>query len=124
MYRVSKRMEISAMHQLCLGYESKCTNPHGHNWIITVEIEGPRLNEDGMLLDFTVIKQLIHDKIDHKNLNKVLDFNPTAENMTTWIRDEIDNYLRANMKDLMSYCSKVRVEETQGNYAEWEVEIK
>ncbi|MBQ6659367.1 MAG: 6-carboxytetrahydropterin synthase, partial [Prevotella sp.] len=36
MYYVKKTMEISAAHQLQLDYESKCTNLHGHNWIITV----------------------------------------------------------------------------------------
>lgn len=124
MYRVSKRMEISAMHQLQLDYDSPCGNAHGHNWFITVEITGSKLNNNGMLLDFTVIKELIHRKMDHKNLNDVFKFNPTAENIAKWVAEEIDNYLDKTDGHLFTYCSKVRVEETQGNYAEWEAEVK
>lgn len=124
MYRVSKKMEICAMHHLDLDYVSPCSGPHGHNWFITVEIEGIQLNNNGMLIDFTVIKELIHSKMDHKNLNEVFDFNPTAENIAFWVSKEIDNYLRETLGLLFAHCSKVRVEETQGNYAEWEAEIK
>jgi 6-pyruvoyltetrahydropterin/6-carboxytetrahydropterin synthase len=119
MYRVSKKMEISAMHHLELSYDSPCESFHGHNWYITVEVEGPELNEDGMLIDFTIIKQLIHGKMDHKNLNDVFTFNPTAENISKWVSEQIDNYLSQH-STLYVHCSKVRVEETQGNYSEWE----
>lgn len=116
MYRISKRMEISAMHQLSLNYESKCQNSHGHNWFITVEIEGSRLNENGMLIDFNEIKELIHSKMDHQNLNDVFYFNPTAENIAHWVASRIDDHLG----HAPVHCSRVRVEETQGNFAEWE----
>ena len=36
MFTVTKRLEVSASHQLKLDYPSKCQNLHGHNWIITV----------------------------------------------------------------------------------------
>jgi 6-pyruvoyltetrahydropterin/6-carboxytetrahydropterin synthase len=124
MYRISKKMEISAMHQLSLDYESKCENPHGHNWIVTVEISGHKLNNNGMLIDFTAIKELIHSKMDHKNLNKIFKFNPTAENIAKWIAVRIDEFLSDEQGYTFAYCSKVRVEETQGNYAEWEAEVK
>ena len=81
MYYVKKRLEISASHQLHLSYESKCENLHGHNWIITVYCRAKDLNRDGMVIDFSVIKNVIKEKLDHKNLNDILPFNPTAENM-------------------------------------------
>ena len=124
MYRVSKRMEISAMHQLDLNYVSPCQNPHGHNWYITVEIEGSKLDKNGMLLDFTRIKELVHSKMDHKNLNDIFKFNPTAENIAFWVGEQINDYLREKEGSLFVWCRKVRVEETKGNYAEWEAEIK
>lgn len=116
MYKVSKRMEISAMHQLHLDYESKCNNVHGHNWIITVEIWGRELNENGMLLDFTIIKKLIEDKLDHKNLNQIFSFNPTAENIADFVQTQIN----AHLVGQSAVCKKVRVQETEGNWAEWE----
>ena len=52
MYYVTKRFEISGSHRLELSYESKCSNIHGHNWIITVCCRAAGLNADGMVCDF------------------------------------------------------------------------
>lgn len=110
MYYVSKRMEVAGAHNLTLDYESKCTNLHGHNWIITVYCKSKVLDENGMVIDFKHIKNLISDKLDHKYLNEVVDFNPTAENMAKWICDEVP------------FCYKVTVQESEGNIATYEEE--
>ena len=62
MYYISKRLEISAAHRLQLDYPSKCTNLHGHNWIVTVHCRAAELNANGMVTDFTHIKALITDR--------------------------------------------------------------
>lgn len=108
MYYVKKRLEISASHKLKLSYESKCQNLHGHNWIITVFCKSDVLNEDGMVCDFTHIKKMIHDKLDHQNLNEILDFNPTAENIAHWIVKTIPQ------------CYKASVIESENNEATYE----
>lgn len=105
MYFVSKRMEIAGAHNLKLRYESKCQNIHGHNWIVTVHCKAAQLNEDGMIEDFTNIKKLVHDVLDHKYINEVVDFNPTAENIAKWVCDQIPT------------CYKVEVQESEGNIA-------
>lgn len=105
MYYIQKRLEISCAHRLDLNYESKCTNTHGHNWIINVYCESDTLNENGMVVDFTAIKQVVHGKLDHAYLNDVLDFNPTAERMAEWICNEVP------------YCYRVDVQESEGNTA-------
>lgn len=117
MYKVTKRMEIAGSHQLSLDYSSKCENLHGHNWIVTVEISGEKLNKNGMLADFTYIKKLIHGKLDHQNLNEVFDFNPTAENIAKWVADELDIFYKNDERNVC--CSKVQVQESEGNIAEW-----
>ena len=70
MYYVCKRLEIAGAHALKLSYESKCEDLHGHNWIV---------------------------KIYHKNLNDVLPFNPTAENIARWICDHVENAYRVEV---------------------------
>ena len=108
MYTVIKQMEISASHRLSLSYESKCENLHGHNWIITVYCRSKELNADGMVVDFSHIKQVVKEQLDHKNLNDVLLFNPTAENIARWICDQIPE------------CFKAEVKESEGNTAIYE----
>lgn len=103
MYTVVKRMEVSASHSLCLSYPSKCENLHGHNWIITVWCRSHELNVDGMVVDFTHIKQVVMEQLDHKKLNEVLPFNPTAENIAHWVCEQIPT------------CFKVEVQESEGN---------
>lgn len=98
-------MEIAASHKLQLSYDSPCGNLHGHNWIITVYCKAKKLNADGMVCDFKHIKQTIHDKLDHKNLNEVLGFNPTAENIARWVVNKVP------------HCYKCKVQESEGNTA-------
>ena len=110
MYTVSKRLEVSASHQLKLDYPSKCQNLHGHNWIIIVHCRSKELDLNGMVIDFTIIKEKIHGRLDHQHINDVMgDINSTAENMAKWIADELGET-----------CFKVEVQESEGNIATYE----
>ena len=110
MYYVRKSLEVCAAHNLKLDYESKCENLHGHNWNINIYLKSKKLDENGMVMDFTIIKKKIMDKMDHKYLNEVFDFNPTAENIAHWIQEELGEK-----------CYRVEVEESKNNLAIYEV---
>ena len=99
MYYVKKTLEVSAAHRLILDYESKCTNLHGHNWVITVYCKAESLNKNGMVCDFTHIKNLIKGTLDHRVINEVLPFNPTAENIARWVVDSIPECYRADVQE-------------------------
>lgn len=107
MYTVTKRIEISGSHQLNLPYESKCKNLHGHNWVIDVTLKSEELDDNGMVLDFVKIKEIVN-RLDHAHINDIVSFNPTAENMAKWLCDKIP------------HCVKVSVQETEGNVAIYE----
>lgn len=105
-YSVSKKMEIAACHKLNLSYESKCQNLHGHNWHVEVFLASKKKNKDGMVYDFKHVKNQIHDYLDHGNLNELLPFNPTAENIAEWIVGQFKE------------CYKATVQESDGNVAQ------
>lgn len=107
MYYITKKIEVSGAHFLKLNYDSKCANLHGHNWIIEVFCKSEQLDENGMVVDFSHISEVVKS-LDHTCLNDVLNVNPTAENIAYWICDRVP------------HCYKVSVQESTGNIAIYE----
>ena len=71
--------------------------------------KAPELDANGMVVDFKTIKERVVDRLDHRDLNEVLPFNPTAENLARWICGQIPQ------------CYKVIVKETSDNTATYEL---
>jgi 6-pyruvoyl tetrahydropterin synthase/QueD family protein len=78
-------LRFSAAHFVTYG--GKCERLHGHNYGVLVEIEGT-LNEDKLVFDFTVLKQLTREichRLNHRFLlpmhNPHLELN---ENPDSW----------------------------------------
>lgn len=122
MFQVTKRMEVAGAHSLSLPYESKCSNTHGHNWIIEVTVGALALNKSGMVIDFTHIKKIVN-QLDHANLNQIIPNNPTAENIAAWIFASLTDLLMDTpvdpdeRKHLNRKVVKVTVQESEGNSA-------
>ncbi len=110
MYYVEKRIEVAMAHRLCLTYESKCSHLHGHNAIVTVYCKSETLNENGMVVDFSTVKNIVKGLLDHQYVNDKVDFNPTAENLARWICEQVPN------------CYKVTFQESRDNIATYEKE--
>jgi 6-pyruvoyltetrahydropterin/6-carboxytetrahydropterin synthase len=93
MFQVSVEETFSAGHAL-RGYKGKCENPHGRNYRVRIEVEGPQLDSIGLLVDFLHLKAALRDvisKLDHQFLNDLEPFrtvNPSAENMAKYFHDE------------------------------------
>ena len=72
-------------------FGGKCEELHGHNWKIEVYVTGNKLGEDGLLIDFTLIKKETEEalsELDHKFLNELEPFksvNPSSENIARHI---------------------------------------
>lgn len=54
--------EFASAHRL-QGHPGKCAHLHGHNYVVTLEVEDTE-NQHDMVLDFGVVKQFIHDYLD------------------------------------------------------------
>ena len=88
MITISKEFHFSASHQL-LGLEDghPCARIHGHNYIITVFLRGEP-NHVGFVQDYGDLKPIqmwIDEKLDHRHLNDVFDFQPSVELMSRHI---------------------------------------
>src|SRR5712692_9183660 len=99
MFQVSVEETFSAGHAL-RGYRGKCENVHGHNYRVRVTLEGPQLDEIGLLVDFTQLKQVIREimvRLDHQFMNDLEPFktvNPSAENVAKYFYDEVTRQLK------------------------------
>ena len=109
MFRVSRAIDFCYGHRL-LNYNGKCKHLHGHNGRAIITIQAPRLDDRGMVLDFSDIKQVvsrwIDQHLDHRMLLDrndpavpaleklgepmfLMDANPTAENIARLIFDYV-----------------------------------
>ena len=105
MFRVSREIDFCYGHRL-LNYDGKCKYLHGHNGTAILTIETEKLDERGMVVDFSDIKRVvstwIDDNLDHRMLLHksdpvvpilgglgeplfLMDENPTAENIARLI---------------------------------------
>ncbi len=102
MFEVSVEQTFAAGHAL-RNYKGKCENVHGHNFKVQVVIEGEKLDETGLLVDFLDVKaamQMIIDRLDHVFLNDVAPFdvkNPSAENIAEYFYQEMTRSLGAGV---------------------------
>ena len=72
---------------------------HGHNYRVRVTLEGPQLDNIGLLVDFTASKERRsrnHGTLDHQFMNDLEPFktvNPSAENLAKYFYDEVNRLL-------------------------------
>ena len=119
--KITRKFEWDAAHHLNLPYKSKCIGQHGHSYVIEVTLEGP-VNEYGMVLDFYDFDQWVNNvSFDHTDLSKNFyfkDINPTAENIVTYLKRELDQTLPERILGPDVKIQKIRVYETRKSYAE------
>ncbi|MBD3233709.1 MAG: 6-carboxytetrahydropterin synthase [candidate division Zixibacteria bacterium] len=134
--RITRAEEFSASHILysqgLSEHENrkifgKCANPngHGHNYRIEVTLRGEPNSDTGMVFNLSDLKRIIReeiiDKVDHKNLNKDVDFLrgivPTAENLAV----KFYEILKAKIPENLLY--EVKLIETPRNWAVYRGEV-
>ncbi len=82
---------VSAAHQIP-GYPEPL---HGHNFTITVAVEGRELDRFGFLLDFYRLREIceeVREGLDHTSLNETEYFRnnpPSAENLARYVAEKV-----------------------------------
>ena len=133
---ITRKEHFNAAHKLFNPKWSKekneevfgpCANEnwHGHNFELTVTVKGTPSADTGFVMDFKelgkMIKSLVIDKVDHKNLNLDVPFlkdkMPTCEIFII----EIWKILGPAISESNPNASlhKLLLVETPGNYAEY-----
>jgi 6-pyruvoyltetrahydropterin/6-carboxytetrahydropterin synthase len=116
-FELNKDMHLSAAHFIPHDDAGNCQYMHGHTYFINITIAGDELDEMGFLIDFKVIKNLIHKKYDHTVLNDHPEFklkNPTTEQVAETIWSTIQQKL--NTLSHQPKCIQVVVRETPTSY--------
>lgn len=115
MHTITKRFEFEAAHVLPW-HPGKCARQHGHSYKLEVDVTG-NLNDNGIVSDFSDIKELVKkeivDKYDHQNLNDYFG-NPTAEVMAQKFFDIISAKWRGH-----GVISQVRLWETANSWTSY-----
>lgn len=103
----------------------KCSNKnwHGHNYNIFVTVKGKPLPDTGFVIDLKllsdIIKELVVEPLDHRNLNLdvpfLKDIMASTENVAIKIWEQIEDPIRAAGGELV----KIKLEETENNYVEY-----
>lgn len=139
--RITKEFNFEMAHAL-YQYDGPCKNIHGHSYQLSVTIKGrviqePSSPKNGMVIDFSIIKNIIEDTIiktfDHtlvlssnskkdiilKETEKIIfvDYQPTCENLLIDFANRIQSRLDSSM-ELHHICLR----ETKSSYAEWYLE--
>ena len=134
MIYLTRRERFSAAHRMFrqewsdeknLEVFGKCSNPnwHGHNYELFVTVKGELSENQGFVMNISVLKQIILEKIiqkiDHKNINLEVDFMEgkiaTAENLAITIWNQLKPFIEE--KGAKLHC--VRINETENNSIEY-----
>jgi 6-pyruvoyltetrahydropterin/6-carboxytetrahydropterin synthase len=107
MYQISRDIHFCYGHRL-MNHAGKCKKLHGHNAKAVITVQAETLRADGMIMDFSEIKeaacQWIDEQFDHQMLLhkedpiaqtliaanepvRLVDLHPTAENIAKLIFD-------------------------------------
>lgn len=139
MYEIRKKFKFEMAHILNSSYAEECQQVHGHSYCLEVFIKAYHLNDDGMVVDFKKLKEIVQKEIinkldhkilyDYKNKNELtiqrlpgacaVDFNPTAENMVYDFYKILVYEINKLDIDNEVWLDKVRLHETDTGCAEY-----
>jgi 6-pyruvoyltetrahydropterin/6-carboxytetrahydropterin synthase len=128
--RIYKEVFFEASHRL-FHYKGKCYRLHGHQWRVEVWMDGEVDSESGILVDYNLIKEVVH-RYDHQViLNRddpmvaclsqfqeviTTQGDPTSEHLAALLSDQITEACAG--AGTPARVRKIRVWESTSCYAE------
>ena len=116
MFEVTIIKSFSAAHLLAeIG--GKCEELHGHNFKVEVTVGAPQLTDEGILIDFRLVKKWLKeilDRMDHQHLNELPFFtgmNPSSENIAYYVFQE----MKTRVKESEVRVLQVKVWESESS---------
>ncbi|WP_419873995.1 6-carboxytetrahydropterin synthase QueD [Candidatus Pristimantibacillus sp. PTI5] len=121
-YELNKDFHFAAAHFVPAEEAGKCQQLHGHTYYANVTIAGDELDAAGFLVNFAIIKRLIHDRFDHSLLNDDKEsFSdeqsnrfPTTEVVARTIAEIVQKHLDGTVNK--PQCIQVYLRETPTSY--------
>lgn len=132
MIELTQQFEFSAAHRLhCHDLSDaanrqlfgKCNNPegHGHNYVVEVSVAAQVDSDQGQVVSLdqfeAKVKELVIDRLDHKHLNRDVDYfskvNPSVENIAVAIFGWLNGQFGSTQ------LTRVKVFETPKTWAEF-----
>lgn len=122
-FTIGKQFSFEAAHHLpSLGPGHKCFRPHGHGYRVEVILCGERLAPPGFVTDFGDLAPLgryLAAELDHRDLNEVLPFEPTSEQLARHLAGWFIEHVEPGIPGRLA---AVRVSETAACWAQFTVE--
>ena len=103
MFTVTVETTFTASHQLTIAQGQK-EALHCHDWIVRVAVSADRLDEMGLVVDFSELKTKVEEvtnSLDGVRLEELSCFqgvNTSAENVAKYIYDKIEQLLPSHVK--------------------------
>ncbi|MCX7857990.1 MAG: 6-carboxytetrahydropterin synthase QueD [Deltaproteobacteria bacterium] len=123
MYVLTVKDMFSAAHRLS-GAGGKCEELHGHNYVVEVSVQGEKLGDEGVLIDFRQLKEAVKQVLlllDHKYLNDI-DFFQKHSSSSEYIAHFIYMNLKEVLREKSVKLSEVRVWESENSCASFREE--
>ncbi len=131
---ITRRARFNAAHKLwndnwdeAKNFEvfGKCAHPnwHGHNYVVYVTVKGAIDEDTGYFINFTdlkaVINEYVEEPLDHRNLNMDVPWlrgkQTSVENLVIGIWEQLEPKINERGCTL----KRVRLFETENNYADY-----
>ncbi|MCU5745798.1 6-carboxytetrahydropterin synthase QueD [Staphylococcus sp. SQ8-PEA] len=122
-YELNKDFNFSAAHYIPSEDAGKCMRTHGHTYFVNLTIVGDSLDQNGFLVNFSELKQLVHGQFDHQLLNELpafRDVSPSTEMVARTIYEIVQDHLK--QRDNHPKCAQVFVRETPTSYVKYRPE--